>query len=71
MKQILKPITITVLNNEIILDAVCLSCTDMDVYNWEQDTYIIRKDDCERCNGKHYTLTKIGQAVIDLLKRHA
>ena len=54
-------ISIEILNKEIFLDRECWAC----------DGGRRREDGiCGRCNGRHYVLTEIGEAIMELVKRH-
>lgn len=71
-------IQINILNNTIDLDDVCYECSE----SWKDPYYdeplhvsdfkpgYENGEKCDTCNGKRFTLTKAGEAIMALVKRH-
>ncbi len=67
-------IQIKLLNNTIDLDQLC-GCVESSrgYYRDEPDTVCkIKKgqEDCDYCEGRRFTLTSEGQAIMNLIRRH-
>lgn len=74
-------IQIEILNNKIDLDYPCWNCvehTSGHGYGYEEPQEICgykkgyeNGEHCARCNNTRFELSEEGQAIIDLVKRHA
>lgn len=61
---------ITILNNDIVLDASCWNCDGTGKLHDATNPWRLDNGDCERCKGKGFQLTDEGEAIIALVKRH-